>query len=227
MNPLTIVPDRNPQNGEQKIARPELLTQHAAPAFLRGGIVFESKSTRRMKYAPGTPNYEGRMLCLNPEHPRRSFQCYGFILGGPKNQSGLVSGQADMAALQRAIQEGCLLDITDSGEIKTENSTLSGLEESVTDKKVYFMRRDTGETVVYGTADKAKQDELDAAIAARGVLDLPPGFGEEDKYLIRPPEPEIDFEYARQLLAESKMPWYRRMYLHIKRQFTGRRTTQK
>ena len=133
---------------------------------------------------PSLPNYAGHFLCLNPEKVR-TFQCGGFILG-PRRLSAVVPDDAQMIRIHRALDEGVLLDITQSGEIRTENFALQSPVENDTAKKVYFTER-KGELVAFGTEDQAEQKRLDAQIVD-GKLELPPGFGEEEKYLLKMPD---------------------------------------
>ena len=82
---------------------------------------------------PSLPNYAGHFLCLNPEKVR-TFQCGGFILG-PRRLSAVVPDDAQMIRIHRALDEGVLLDITQSGEIRTENFALQSPVENDTAKK--------------------------------------------------------------------------------------------
>jgi hypothetical protein len=132
----------------------------------------------------GVPNYTGRLLALNPEKATR-FQCGGFFLGG-RLQSSVVPDNAQMYAIQRAIQTGMLLDITHSSEVRTENSTLGGIEESATEKKVYFTSNEHGERIMLATSDPEEQRRLDAQLEAGSKkLILPEGFFDADRYAIK------------------------------------------
>jgi hypothetical protein len=135
---------------------------------------------------PVLPNYTGHFLCLNPEKVH-TFQCGGFILG-PRRLSAIVPEEAQMPQIHRAIEEGILLDITKSGEIRTENSTLQSAVETDTRKKVYLTEHQ-GELVAFGTEDPEEQERLDAQVKT-GKLELPPGHGDEDKYLLKFPGPD-------------------------------------
>ena len=131
------------------------------------------------------PDYAGRLLCLNPEKATR-FQCGGFILGA-KRRAGVVTEEAQMYNIHQAILDGRLLDITEEGDIRTENSTLADMGEEATGKKVYFTNVD-GAFVCVGVEDPELQQQLDEQIKNTGRLELPPGYLDQEKYLLHVPE---------------------------------------
>lgn len=139
----------------------------------------------------GIPNYTGRLLALNPEKATR-YQCGGFFLGG-KLQSNVVPEEAQMYQIDIAIRAGILLDITNSGEVRTENSSLGGVEESNTDKRVYFTTNEHGERIMLATSDPEEQARLDAQLEAGArKLILPEGFLESDKYVLKLDQPAAE-----------------------------------
>lgn len=139
------------------------------------------------------PDYTGRHLCLNPEKGRK-FQCGGFFLG-PLRPSAVVDEDAQMYQIHRAILDGRLLDITENAAIKTEFSTLDAVGEEMTGKRVYITQDASGVTVVLGVEDPEKQKEFDEQLATSGRIVVPPGYGEEEKYLLNfgqaPVAPEV------------------------------------
>jgi hypothetical protein len=149
-------------------------------------VISMSARRKSAQQDPELPNYAGRFLCLNPEKAT-TFQCGGFLLG-PRRVSAVVPANAQMEPIERALQAGVLLDITTGGEIKTEHFALQSPVEDDTNKKVYFTEV-KGEMVAFGTENPAEQERLDAQVA-RGKLELPPGFEDEDKYLLKLPAKE-------------------------------------
>jgi hypothetical protein len=157
----------------------------------------------------GVPNYTGRLLALNPEKANR-FQCGGFFLGG-KLQSNVVPDDAQMYQIHNAVRAGILLDITTSGEVRTENSSLGGVEESNTDKRVYFTTNDHGERIMLATSDPEEQRRLDAQLEAGArKLILPEGFLESEKYILDLAKPETpEPTVPRSIRARVKDKLYR------------------
>ena len=78
-----------------------------------------------------------------------------------------------------------MLDVTGQGEIRTQNSALSQVDESDTGKRVFLTRTKEGEVVCVIPKDLEEQQLLEDRLAKGGDLVLPPGFGDEEKYLLR------------------------------------------
>jgi hypothetical protein len=150
------------------------------------------------------PDYTGRLLTFNPEKATK-FQCGGFIISN-RRPSAVVTPDARMESIHRALQAGILVDITDEKQgIKTEHSHLGGVSESDTGKKVYFGTPElfrgldlaclkdateedavSGETICVMTEDPEEQRQIEERIAERKRrIVLAPGMDDPEKYLIK------------------------------------------
>ena len=139
----------------------------------------------RPDQGPMITNYAGRILALNPEKAR-TFQCGGFHLT-PGRMSAVVPTEAQMVPIHMALLDGRLIDVTVTGEIKTGNSTLGLVgDQGDTGKKAYFTKTETHGLICLQTDSPDEQKMLDAQIEAGAhKLVLPPGYEDQEKYLIR------------------------------------------
>jgi hypothetical protein len=132
---------------------------------------------------PEELNYTGRVLCLNPEKGTR-FQCGGFFLG-PRRTFAVVDSKAQMFRLKQALDQGILIDITENKDIAGDWSVLQAVKDEDTGKKVYITVGNGGGLTLVGVDDPEVQAKLDKQIEEKRVIDVYPGFGEEDKYLLK------------------------------------------
>jgi hypothetical protein len=140
---------------------------------------------QRPDQGPMIKNYAGRILALNPEKAR-TFQCGGFHLT-PSRMSAVVPEEAQMAPIHLALLAGRLIDVTVTGEIKTSNSSLGLVgDQGETGKKAYFTKSEGHGLICLQTDNLEEQKALDEQIEAGAhKLVLPPGYEDQEKYLIR------------------------------------------
>ena len=128
-------------------------------------------------------DYTGRVLTLNMDKAR-SFTCGGFVLG-PRLTTSVVPPEAQMYNIHKAVLEGKLLDITDQEKVQTPDGTHMEVQESDdTGRKAYFVNYG-GNLVLLVPKDAEEQAAIEAQAASQSTLVLPPGFGNEEKYLIK------------------------------------------
>lgn len=130
----------------------------------------------------GVPDYTGRLISLNIEKIVK-FVCGGFSLG-PRLPATVVPPDAQMCNIHQAVLDGRLIDITDQENVRTgDGSCLDGLTTEDTGRKAYFVNQD-GTTVMIVPKNIEEQEWIETQIKNKSKLILPPGFGEEDKYLL-------------------------------------------
>ncbi len=136
--------------------------------------------------------YAGRLLTLNQEKIQK-FSCGGFILG-THYPTAAVPPDAQMLPIHLALMDGRLLDITDNPTLTSKSGmALSSVEEQESvGFKVYMVKQSDGSTLLVAPKDQAEQDAIEAQIASGSPLVLPPGFDDEERYLIRLDTTELD-----------------------------------
>lgn len=126
------------------------------------------------------PDYTGRILALNREKAN-SFQCGGFFVG-TRRMFSVVEPDAQMENIHRALQNGVLIDITDSDRTLvvggTEMAAASDLGD--TGKRAYI----TASGAVIMTEAPDQIEYIERQIADGPLISLPPGMDDPDKYLI-------------------------------------------
>src|SRR5271168_4272206 len=86
---------------------------------------------------PVKPDYVGKTVAVSPENPQNRFQCRGFVVFRKSPQ--IIGPDADMQALQQALLDGRLIELS-AGVIKSSNASLnSALELGDTDKKLFTL----------------------------------------------------------------------------------------
>lgn len=96
---------------------------------------------------PSTPDYVGTIVTLSPESTLMRFQCRGFVVF--RNKPQVVPPEADMCAIQAALLDGRLLEMTPGSVIKSKNASLNpALELGDTDKKVFTLMTQEGPIVL-------------------------------------------------------------------------------
>lgn len=119
---------------------------------------------------PSKPNYLGKMVGVSPENPVSRFQCRGFVVF--RNSPQVVGPDADMSALQTALLDGRLVELSPGSVIKSSNASLNPASEiGDTDKKLYTLLTREGYIVL--TPETTEQAEaIEKELQETGQLDL-------------------------------------------------------
>lgn len=119
---------------------------------------------------PVKADFIGKTVVVSPENPLSRFQCRGFVVF--RNNPQVVGPDADMSAIQTALLDGRLIEMSSNSVIKSSNASLNPAGElGDTDKKLFTLRTKEGYIVL-----TAKTPEQAAAIEQElretGQLDL-------------------------------------------------------
>lgn len=96
---------------------------------------------------PSTPDYTGKSVAVNPENPLNRFQCKGFVCF--RNAPSLVPPNADMGAIQTALLDGRLLEMSPGSVLQSKNASLNPASElGETDKKIFTLLTKEGPIVL-------------------------------------------------------------------------------
>ena len=119
---------------------------------------------------PNKVDYTGKMVSVSPETPLTRFQCRGFVVF--KNKPQVVGPDADMDAIQVAILDGRLLELTSGVATKTKNASLNPVGElGDTDKKIFTLQ--TNEGLIVLTPESAEQSAaIEKELQETGQLKL-------------------------------------------------------
>ena len=139
-------------------------------------LEFPKKNTQ----LEAVPDYTGRLLALNREKAR-SFQCGGFFVG-LKRLTTMVEEDAQMDRIHAAIQAGILIDVTDNKELNLGGTVINPVQDmGDTGKRAYIT--ETGSVLM--TEDPEQIALIEKQLEAKSLIELPPGFEDPDKYLIK------------------------------------------
>jgi hypothetical protein len=119
---------------------------------------------------PSMPDYIGKTVAVSPENPTSRFQCRGFVVF--RNNPQVVPPDADMSALQTALLDGRLVEMSPGSAIKSKNASLNPASEiGDTDKKIFTLMTNQGPIVL--TPDTSEQAEaIEKELQETGQLDL-------------------------------------------------------
>jgi len=118
---------------------------------------------------PSKPDFTGKMVSVSPENPAARFQCRGFVVFRSKPQ--VVGPGADMSAIQTALLDGRLLELSPGSVIKSSNASLNPAAIQETDKKIFTLM--TSEGMIVLAPETAEQAEaIETELRETGKLDL-------------------------------------------------------
>lgn len=119
---------------------------------------------------PSKPNLVGKTVAVSPENPMSRYQCRGFVVF--RNSPQVVGPDADMSALQTALLDGRLVELSPGSVIKSKNASLNPASEiGDTDKKIFTLITNQGPIVL--TPDTPEQSSaIEKELRETGQLDL-------------------------------------------------------
>jgi hypothetical protein len=119
---------------------------------------------------PSIPNYTGKSVTVSPENPLNRFQCRGFVCF--RNAPQVVPPNADMGAIQTALLDGRLLEMSPGSVLSSKNASLNPASElGETDKKIFTLLTKEGRIVL--TPDTAEQAEaIEKELRETGQIQL-------------------------------------------------------
>jgi len=112
----------------------------------------------------------GKTVAVSPENPHARYQCRGFVVF--RNSPQVVGPEADFNALQTALLDGRLIELSPGSVIKSSNASLNPAGElGETDKKLFTLLTKEGYVVL--TPDTPEQSAaIEKELQDTGQLDL-------------------------------------------------------
>jgi len=118
---------------------------------------------------PSKPDFTGKTVAISPENSLSRFQCRGFVVF--RNKPTVVGPDADMSAIQTALLDGRLLEMSPGSIIKSSNASLNSASITETDKKIFTLMTNQGMVVL--TPETAEQAEaIETELRETGQLNL-------------------------------------------------------
>lgn len=119
---------------------------------------------------PTKADYTGKSVTISPENPLNRFQCRGFVCF--RNSPQVVPPNADMGAIQTALLDGRLLEMSPGSALASKNASLNPASElGETDKKVFTLITKEGPIVL--APETAEQAEaIEKELQETGMINL-------------------------------------------------------